>query len=53
MLEWKEISCTKVETLISYLIWAESATKSVSEDKQKIPHTVFGVVQSPIRTENL
>ena len=31
----------------------KSAIKSVSEDKREIPHTVFGVVQSPIRTENL
>ena len=31
----------------------KSATKSVSEDKRKIPHTLFGVVQSSIRTENL
>ena len=29
------------------------AIKSVSERKRKIPHTVFGVVQSCIRTENL
>ena len=31
----------------------KSAIKSVSEDKRKIPHTLFGVVQSSIRTENL
>ena len=31
----------------------KSAIKSVSKDKRKIPHTVFGVVQSSIRTENL
>ena len=31
----------------------KSAIKSVSEDKRKIPHTVFGVVQSSIRTDNL
>ena len=31
----------------------KSVTKSVSEDKRKIPHEVFGVVQSSIRTESL
>ena len=31
----------------------KSPIKSVSEDKRKIPQAVFGVVQSPIRTENL
>ena len=31
----------------------KSAIKSVSEDKGKIPHSVFGVVQSCIKTENL
>ena len=31
----------------------KKAIKSVSEDKRKIPHNVFGVVQSSIRTENL
>ena len=31
----------------------KSAIKSVSEEKRKIPHTVFGVVQSAIRIENL
>ena len=29
------------------------AIKSVLEHKRKIPHAVFGVVQSCIRTENL
>ena len=31
----------------------KSAIKSVSKDKREIPHKVFGVVQSSIRTENL
>ena len=31
----------------------KSAMKSVSEDKRKIPHTLFGVAQSSIRIENL
>ena len=31
----------------------KSAIKSVTEDKQKIPRTLFGVVHSSIRTENL
>ena len=31
----------------------KSAIKSVSEDKRKIPHKVFGVVQSSIRKEDL
>ena len=31
----------------------KSAIKLVSKEKQQIPHTVFDVVQSFIRTENL
>ena len=31
----------------------KSAIKFVSEDKRKIPHTVFGVVQSSIMNENV
>ena len=31
----------------------KSSIKSVTEDKRQIPHLVFGVVQSTIRTENL
>ena len=31
----------------------KSAIKLISKEKQKIPHRVFGVVQSFIRTENL
>ena len=31
----------------------KSAIKSVSEDKRKIPHMVFGILQSSIGTENL
>ena len=31
----------------------KSAIKSVSEDRQKIPHKVFGEVQSSIRIDNL
>ena len=31
----------------------KSAIKPVSEDKRKFPHTVFGVVQSSSRSENL
>ena len=31
----------------------KSVIKSVSKDKRKMPHAVFGVVQSFTRTENL
>ena len=31
----------------------KSAIKSVSKDKRKIPHTVFGVVQLSVTTEKL
>ena len=31
----------------------KSAIKSVSEDKRKVTHTLFGVEKSSIRTENL
>ena len=31
----------------------KSAIKSVSEGKRKIPHTLFRVAQSSIRTENM
>lgn len=51
--ELKEISHTKVKTLISYFICRKSAIKSVPKDKRIITHMVFGVVQSSIRTENL
>jgi len=51
--ELKEISHTKVKTLISCFICRKSAIKSVPKDKRIITHMVFGVVQSSIRTENL